>query len=120
MLKGEIPETVSLLQELKMLEKYRLLALTNWSDESFPVALERFEFLQLFEGILVSGTEKLIKPDPAIFELLMQRYQIKADETLFIDDNIKNIQTAKQLGFNVVHFENPNIKIDEIKSFLNI
>lgn len=120
MLKGDIPETVNLLLAIKSCGNYRLLALTNWADESFPVALDRFDFLQWFDGILVSGTEMMIKPDPEIFELLMRRYQIKAEETLFIDDNINNINTAKKLGFHVVHFNNVALNIEEIQKALNI
>ena len=114
MLKGSIKETVELLRQLKSSEKFRLLALTNWAAESFPVALDRFEFLHWFEGILVSGEEKLKKPDPAIFKLMISRYDLDVKKTLFIDDNAANIQTAEKLGFNVVHFTSTDTSIDEI------
>ena len=76
MLGGPIQPTVELLRQLRDEGKYRLLALTNWSDETFPVALERYEFLHWFEGILVSGEEMMIKPQPEIFELILSRYDI--------------------------------------------
>ena len=114
MLKGAITETVELLRHLESSEKFRLLALTNWSAESFPVALDRFDFLHWFEGILVSGEEKLKKPDPAIFELMISRYNLDVEKTLFIDDNVTNIQAAEKLGFNVVHFVSTKRSIDEI------
>lgn len=106
MLKDEIPGTVTLLHKLK--KNYTLYGLTNWSAETIDIAYRRFSFFNEFKGIVVSGTEKLIKPDPAIFELLLNRYQIKAEESIFIDDNIHNIKAATALGFYAIHFENPD------------
>ena len=100
---GAIEETVAILDELRS-KHIRLLALTNWSAEKFPVALERYPFLQWFEGILVSGEEKLIKPDPAIFELLASRYRLDPARTVFIDDSMRNIDSAASLGFIALHF----------------
>jgi 2-haloacid dehalogenase len=102
MLNGPIEANVQLLQPLR--DKYRLLGLTNWSAETFPIALEKYSFLNEFEGIVVSGVEKLIKPDPAIYELLLKRYKIAAPESLFIDDNQNNIEAANKLGFQTIHF----------------
>lgn len=104
MLKGPIQPTVDILKSLKD-QGYRLLALTNWSDETFPVALEMYEFLGWFEGILVSGKEKLKKPDPAIFKLLMKRYQLNPSSSIFIDDNMKNIDAANSVGIDAIHFK---------------
>ncbi len=101
MISGEIVENTRLLKPLK--EKYRLFGLTNWSAETFPIAFEKFPFFQIFEGIVVSGEEKIIKPDKAIFEFLLNRYQIKAEETLFIDDSSENILAARKMGFNTIH-----------------
>lgn len=104
MLKGEIPGTVALLHKLK--KKYKLYGLTNWSAETIEIAYKRFSFFNEFEGIVVSGVEKLIKPDPRIYQLLLNRYRIKAEDSLFIDDNIHNVNAAKELGFYAIHFEN--------------
>ncbi len=101
MIKGDIPQNVAVLRRLK--EKYKLYGLTNWSAETFPIVFERYSFFQLFDGIVVSGEEKLIKPDHAIFNLLLKRYQLEASQSLFIDDNIKNIQAAKEMGFATIH-----------------
>ncbi|UKB77958.1 HAD family hydrolase [Chryseobacterium sp. MEBOG07] len=99
MLKSDIPQNVEVLRKLKNTD-YDLFGLTNWSEETFPYALENYDFFQIFEGkIVVSGTEKLIKPDPKIWHVLLERYNIKADESVFIDDNTKNIEMAKSLGF---------------------
>ena len=101
MLKGEIPENVALLPELK--QKYKLYGLTNWSAETFPIALERFSFFKLFDGIVVSGEEKLVKPDEKIFRVILERYHLDPKSTLFIDDNQRNIDTAKGMGFSTIH-----------------
>ena len=101
MLKGEIPENVALLQELK--RKYKVYGLTNWSAETFPIALERFPFFKLFDGIVVSGEEKLVKPDEEIFKLILKRYHLDPAATLFIDDNRHNIDTARRMGFSTIH-----------------
>jgi 2-haloacid dehalogenase len=102
MLKGEIAETVEILHALKT--KFKLYGLTNWSAETFPVALERFNFFKLFDDIVVSGHEKLIKPEKEIFELLLNRYDLKAKNCVFIDDNVKNVYAAANIGFHAIHF----------------
>ena len=119
MLRGDIPENVEALRKLAKKE-YQLFGLTNWSAETFPYALANYDFFDLFEGkIVVSGDEKLIKPDPKIWHVLLERYQIKAEESIFIDDNLKNIKVAESLGFKVIHCI-PNINLlDEIYSIQN-
>lgn len=107
MLGGAIHETVDILKHLKEQKEQRLLALTNWSHETFPVALELYDFLQWFEGILVSGEEKLIKPDPRIYKLLIERYDVEPTKALFIDDNERNVTAAKDVGLQAVHFTSP-------------
>ncbi|MEC5395020.1 HAD family hydrolase [Bergeyella sp. RCAD1439] len=103
MLRSDIPENVAVLKALALTD-YQLFGLTNWSAETFPYALENYDFFQLFEGkIVVSGTEKRIKPDPEIWHILLERYQIRAEESVFIDDNARNIETANRLGFQTLH-----------------
>ncbi len=103
MLRSDIPKNVEVLRKLEH-SNYELFGLTNWSAETFPYALENYDFFKIFGGkIVVSGTEKVIKPDPKIWEVLLERYHIKADESVFIDDNAKNIEVAKALGFITVH-----------------
>lgn len=113
MLKGEITENVKLLPLLK--KNYPLFGLTNWSAETFPIALRRFSFFSLFDGIVVSGEEKIIKPDKAIFKVLLDRYQINATESLFIDDNRSNIIAANEMGFQTIHINNNIILEEELK-----
>ena len=107
MLGGSIEETVEILDQLLGDIKFRVIALTNWSSETFPVALQRFEFLHRFEGIVVSGIEKTRKPFPDIYQLTLDRYGFKAEETLFIDDNQRNIDVAADMGIQTIHFKNP-------------
>ena len=107
MLGGEITETVEILREFKTRGE-PLYALTNWSGETFPIALQRYEFLQWFDGTLVSGDEKLAKPDPAIFHLLLNRYGLHAQDCLFIDDSKTNIEAAIKIGFDTHHFTSAN------------
>jgi 2-haloacid dehalogenase len=92
-------ESVALLAELRA-RGVRLLALTNWSQETFPIARERFEFLQWFEGIVVSGEERLIKPDPRIYQRLLERYAVDPSKALYIDDSARNVAAAEALGMH--------------------
>jgi 2-haloacid dehalogenase len=106
MLGGPIPETVELLRELRDAGQHRLLALTNWSNETFPVALARYDFLHWFEGIVVSGDEKTRKPFPDIYQTLLSRYNVDPAQAVFIDDAIKNVHGAEQVGIKGIHFQN--------------
>ena len=107
MLGGPIHETVDVLHHLKHKTDYRLYALTNWSAETFPVALSRYEFLHWFHGRLVSGEEKIRKPFKEIYELLVERFNIIPARAIYIDDNARNLFPAKELGFHVIHFQSP-------------
>jgi 2-haloacid dehalogenase len=107
MLGGPIIESVNILQELHAKEGIRIVALTNWSAETFPIARGLYDFLGLFEGILVSGDEKLVKPDPAIYELILDRYDIDRAKAIFIDDNKTNIEASNNLGLEGWHFTSP-------------
>ncbi|ASK28693.1 HAD family hydrolase [Chryseobacterium sp. T16E-39] len=121
MLKSDIPQNVAVLKKLSKTD-YHLYGLTNWSEETFPYALENYDFFQLFGGkIVVSGAEKLIKPDPKIWHLLLERYNIQADESVFIDDNPKNIEMAKTLGFHTIQvFPETNLEKELIDLGLKI
>ncbi|MDS1031656.1 HAD family phosphatase [Porphyromonadaceae sp. NP-X] len=114
MIGGIFDENVKLLKPLK--EKYNLYGLTNWSAETLPLAQAEYDFFDLFDEIVVSGAEKIVKPDPELYRILIDRYRINPQETLFIDDNPENIQTAKQLGFQTLHLT-PQINLEqELKS----
>ncbi len=107
MLGGPVEGTVETLEKLKNLNRHRLFALTNWSAETFPIALELYDFLHWFEGIVVSGVEKTRKPFPEFYRILFERYDIAPRRALFIDDNERNIIAAKELGLHCLHFKSP-------------
>lgn len=107
MLNGSIQGTVEILNDIYGSKNYRLYALTNWSGELFHHALERFDFLQYFEGILVSGDENIKKPDLRIYNLILERYAIEAETAVFIDDNKRNIEAAKEVNLKTIHFQSP-------------
>lgn len=107
MLGGPIEETVAIFRELKESGKYKFYALTNWSAELFPVALRKYDFLHWFDGRLVSGEEKMRKPFPEFYQLLLDRFNIEKEESVFIDDNLRNAEAAQALGIPTIRFENP-------------
>jgi 2-haloacid dehalogenase len=106
MLGNAIHDTVGLLKSLNRLNTLNLYALTNWSAETFHVALHRFQFLNYFKAILVSGQEKTRKPFPKIYEIMIERYELNPNKCLFIDDNFENVEAAKKFGMLCVHFKN--------------
>ena len=103
MLAGEIPGTVDVLAELRA-TGVRLVALSNWSAETFPLARERFDFLAWFEGIVISGHVGVNKPDRRIFEHLIAQFCIEPGAALFIDDSPANVEAASALGFCAIQF----------------
>lgn len=111
MLGGIIEENVKLIKPLK--EKYNVYGLTNWSAETIPIAMERYDFFKDLDGMVVSGAEKIIKPDPQLYRILLERYGIQAGESLFIDDNYANIKTAQQLGFQTIHIVD-GVNLEEV------
>ncbi|ASU33435.1 HAD family hydrolase [Mucilaginibacter xinganensis] len=104
MLGDALHDTVEIFKKLKQSGKYKIYALTNWSAETFPVALERFEFLNWFDGIVVSGAEKMRKPEPAFYQILLDRHEVNTEEALFIDDNYRNVLAAEKMGITSIHF----------------
>ena len=107
MIPGPIAGTVAIFHELKR-RNTPLYALSNWSSETFPPQRERFPFLAQFDGIVVSGDEGVIKPDPRIFRILFDRYAIAPHEAVFIDDNPANAAAASTLGVHGIHFRSPD------------
>ncbi len=97
MVGGEIQENTDWLRRLKA-EGYGIYGLTNWSAETLPQVMESYDFFSLFDGIVVSGEEHLLKPDPRIYRVLLNRYHLNPAECLFIDDNPQNVAAAKHIG----------------------
>ena len=105
MILGPVDGTPDLLRSLHQSKSYQLLALTNWSAELFPYALKTFDFLGHFEGILVSGEEKLKKPDLEIYQRFEEKYPIDKSKSVFIDDSKRNIEGAQKAGWNAIWFK---------------
>ena len=104
MMGGQIPGMEEYIKELKG-KGYRVFGLSNWSIETFSLVRPVYPVLNLMEDMLISGIEKVMKPDPKIFELALKRFGIKAEETVFIDDNPKNVAAANALGITGILFE---------------
>jgi 2-haloacid dehalogenase len=111
---GLIQPTVAILHRLKQ-AGFRLHGLSNWSVEKYELVRPKYEFFSWFDTILVSGEVKLIKPDPRIYAVLLERIGRKPEECLFVDDSQVNITTADQLGFKTIHFQSPEKLEDELR-----
>jgi len=103
MLGDAIHGTVAILDELRG-RGVRLFALSNWSAETFPIAMQRYPFLGWFDGIVISGEVKAAKPDVRIFRALIDRHEIQPAETVFVDDNEPNVTAATEMGFIALRF----------------
>jgi 2-haloacid dehalogenase len=103
MLGEQLHETVDLLAELRD-AGVALYALTNWSAETWPIAVDRYPFLAWFRGIVVSGEVGVAKPDAGIYEVLGERYGVVPAESVFIDDQPANVEAARRLGFRAIRF----------------
>ena len=115
MLGEAIDGTVAILDQLR--RSYQVVALTNWSHETFPVALDKFEFLHWFEGIVVSGEEKTRKPFRDIYDITINRFNLTPEASIFIDDNLDNIEAANMLGINGIHFKSPQSLKEQLTKF---
>ena len=117
MFRGIFNNSIDSLKFLKE-KKYECYVLSNWSWETFQNMENDYPFLKLFDGLLISGKEKIVKPNKEIYLLAIKRFNLKAKETVFIDDRIENIIAAKKLGFKTIHLINPELIENEIKKFV--
>jgi 2-haloacid dehalogenase len=106
MIAGSIQGTVDILGELRS-RGVPIYALSNWSSETFPAAQKRFEFLNWFDGMLLSGTVRLVKPDPRIFQLFLETHAVDPAHTVYIDDLPKNVEAAQAAGMHGIRFADP-------------
>ena len=116
MIKGIFHESIELLYELKK-KNYSCYVLSNWSSETFEGMTDEYNFLKDFDGMIISGDIKLVKPDKKIFELAIDKFNLTPNETIFIDDRIENINSAQNLNFKTVHLTDPKrikAKINEL------
>jgi 2-haloacid dehalogenase len=103
MFEGEIQGTVRLLKRLYR-SNIPLYALSNFPAEKFEDFRQQFDFVSCFQGIVLSGTEQLTKPDPRIYACAVNRFDLDAGRTLFIDDRIENVESARTFGLRTHHF----------------
>ena len=103
MLTGEMPGMRDVIDELKA-KGYSIYGLTNWSMETFPQARAHFPILQMIDRYVVSGAEHLVKPDPRLFQVLLDRYGLQAEECIFVDDNPDNVEAACHMGMQGIRF----------------
>jgi 2-haloacid dehalogenase len=106
MIVGPISGTVQVLAELRA-RNVPLYALSNWSAETFPLSLKRFDFLHWFQGTMLSGEVRLLKPDPRIFQLFFETYAINPADAVYIDDLKPNVAAATALGIHGIVFTDP-------------
>ena len=106
MWRGPIEGSVTIAADVKA-SGVPLVGLTNWSADTFTLAERHFDFLQWFDDIVVSGREGVIKPDPAIFHLAVERFDVEPQSTVFVDDSRPNVEAAAALGFQTHHFKEP-------------
>ena len=114
----EIPGMYDLIKSLKENGFPVIYGLTNWSAETFPIVQKKYRIFSLIDNIVVSGEVKQLKPNPEIFHTLLNNYNLKAEESLFIDDNLKNVEGAKAVGINALRFENVTKLKEDLKTIL--
>jgi len=116
MLGGPIHETVEIFKQLKQIQGLKIYALTNWSAETFHIVLTWCDFLHWFDVRVVSGEDKTRKPFHEIYQRLLERYNVDPKKALFIDDNLRNVKAAEELGIKGIHFIDPGKLAEQLKA----
>lgn len=116
---GAIAGTVSILERLHA-ANIPLYAITNWAADTFETTRKNYPFMDLFRDIVVSGEEHQVKPDPEIYQVLLQRNDLKAEDCVFIDDNQHNVDGARRVGMHAIHFTSPEAIESALESLLHI
>jgi 2-haloacid dehalogenase len=120
MIGGVIEGTVSILRALKN-AGVPCYALSNMERETFPLRRARFEFMDWFDGFVISGLEGVVKPDPRIFAILIDRFGLVPSRTLFIDDSPANVHAAVKMGLRAVHFvSSDDLRAELVRSGLPV
>lgn len=109
-----IDGTIEIMKELKQ-AGYPLYGLSNWSAETFPYARQKHDFFDLLDDMVISGEVGHVKPNPEIFQIMLDRIRRPAEECLFIDDSLANIRQAQKMGFAAVHFQSPQQLRDTLR-----
>ncbi len=113
---GEIAGTTRLLRQLHKIG-IPLYSITNFHQDFFEITCKHYDFLKLFNGIVVSGTEGIRKPDQEIYQLLLDRYDLRPERLIFIDDKPENVETSEKLGFHGHVFESAEGLRDRLDTF---
>lgn len=119
MMNGEIEGMASVIRRLKA-AGYGVYGLTNWSAETFPMVRDTYPVFQEFDGIVVSGEEHLLKPEEAIYKCLLERYDLQAEESLFVDDNADNVAGARNVGMKAIRFTSAEELERELKDVFGL
>jgi len=120
MLKGEIESGMKVFNAVLESGRFKMYGLTNWSAETFPATFNKYTFLQKLEGIVVSGEEKMVKPEKGIYLTLLERYHLVPEETFFMDDNINNVEVALSRGIHSVQFTGTDENLEQIGKILEL
>ena len=118
MVGGFFQKTVDIFNKVKELN-YPCYILSNWSAETYEGMEDQYPFLKEFDGKIISGRDFLIKPDPAIYELAISRFDLIPEETLFIDDRLDNIEAAQKLKFQTIHLTDPSLIQELIEPYIS-
>ena len=118
MVGGFFQKTVDIFFKIKQLN-YPCYILSNWSAETYEGMEDQYPFLKEFDGKIISGRDFLIKPDPAIYELAISRFDLIPEETLFIDDRLDNIEAAQKLKFQTIHLTDPSLIQELIEPYIS-
>ena len=118
MVGGFFQKTVDIFHKVKELN-YPCYILSNWSAETYEGMEDQYPFLKEFDGKIISGRDFLIKPDPAIYELAISRFDLIPEETLFIDDRLDNIEAAQKLNFQTIHLTDPSLIQELIEPYIS-
>lgn len=102
----EMP-AISLIESMKEQGK-KVYLLSNFQKKAFEQVRLRHEFFQKIDGWLVSSHVNINKPNPDIYRLLMDKFRLEAKKCCFIDDTLENIEAAKKLGFETIHYKSIN------------
>ncbi len=113
---GEKPDVVALFRRLKV-KGYPVYGLSNWSAETFPLIVDEFSFFDDLDEVVLSGEVNMVKPEPEIFQFLLSNILEKAEECLFIDDSLPNIDVAQRLGFQTFHFSSAEKLEERLKEY---
>lgn len=113
-----IPGMTEYVRELKE-RGYKTYGLTNWNKDTFALVRHKFEVFDILDGMVVSGEEGIKKPNPAFFRILLERFGLKAEESVFIDDNEKNVEAARALGMSALVFTKKEDLVGPLESLLS-